>query len=164
MTTNVISQGPRHIRGAALVLSVVTLAAILSHAPAQGGDNNPGVMPPHAKFRGLSYGEWAAQWWKAAFSIPVPEGNPTLVGGPFPGDKGVLFLPCIGGEAEFSITIPRGTPLFFPVLNAECSVLEPDPFHGDNEAELRTCANNHMDNTSGLFAKIDGVPVKDLNA
>ncbi len=50
------------------------------------------------------------------------------------------------------------------MVNAECSVLEPDPFHGDDEAELRACANGHIDDTSGLFATIDGVDVRNLNA
>src|SRR5262249_6390790 len=45
----------------------------------------------------------------------------------------------------------------------ECSVLEPDPFHGDNEAELLACANE-LDPTSGLFAVIDDVPVQNLKA
>lgn len=76
----------------------------------------------------------------------------------------MLFLAGIGGGATFAITIPPGTPIFFPVVNAECSVLEPDPFHGDDEAELRACANGHIDNTSDLFATIDGVPVNNLDA
>jgi hypothetical protein len=41
---------------------------------------------------------------------------------------------------------------------------EPDPFHGDDEAEMRACANGHIDHTSGLIAVIDGVPVQDLAA
>jgi hypothetical protein len=43
-------------------------------------------------------------------------------------------------------------------------VLEPDPFHGDDEEELRACANGHIDNTSGRFAEIDSVPVNNLDA
>jgi hypothetical protein len=153
----------------ALVLSAVTLASILAHAPAQGENSNPGITPPHAKFRGLTYGEWGAKWWQAAFACPVVAGappyHPVLSGGAFRGDKGVLFLAGKGGEAAtVDITIPPGTPLFFPVVNAECSVLEPDPFHGDNEAELRACANGHINDTSGLFATIDGVNVTNLNA
>jgi hypothetical protein len=164
--TSVASRHPRRFTGVALVLGTVALAVILAHAPAQGGNSNPGVIPPHAKFRGLSYGEWAARWWSTVLSIPVKDGeHPVLSGGAFPGDKGVLFLAGKGGAAAIlDITIPPGTPLFFPVVNAECSVLEPDPFHGDDEAELRACANGHIDNTSGLFATIDGTPVSNLDA
>jgi hypothetical protein len=62
------------------------------------------------------------------------------------------------------LTIPPGTALFFPVVNTECSVIEPAPFHGDDETSLRACANGHIDNTSGRFAVIDGVPVNNLDA
>jgi hypothetical protein len=113
----------------------------------------------------MTYGEWGAAWWQALFAVPVVEGNhPYFSGGAFGEVKGVVFLAATGGGATIEITIPPGTRLFFPVINAECSVLEPDPFHGDNEEELRECAYGHIDNTSGLFAEIDGVPVNNLQA
>lgn len=147
----------------AVVAVVVSLVAVSYNAQAANG--NPRVIPPNARYRGLSYGEWGARWWSTVFSIPVVGGShPVITGGAFDGEKGVLFLAGIGGGATFDITIPAGTPLFFPVVNAECSVLEPDPFHGDNEASLRACANGHIDHTSGRFAVIDGVPVNNLDA
>lgn len=153
----------RRVRWLAILLGAAILAGISPDA--QASNQNPGVVPPEAKFRGLSYGEWGARWWSAVFSIPVVGGiHPVISGGAFEGDKGVLFLSGIGGGVTIDITIPAGTPLFFPVVNAECSVLEPDPFHGDDEASLRACANGHIDNTSGLFATIDGVPVNNLDA
>ncbi len=76
MITNTTSTRPGGGWGIALVLSAVTLAAILAHAPAQGGNSNPGIIPPHAKFRGLTYGEWGAKWWQAAFACPVVAGAP----------------------------------------------------------------------------------------
>jgi hypothetical protein len=62
--------------------------------------------------------------------------------------------------AVIEITIRQGTPLFFPIVNSECSVFEGD---GNNEAKLRACANGHVDHTSGRFAIIDGQPVEGLN-
>ena len=88
--------------------------------------------------------------------------HPYLSGGAFDGEQGVVFLTASGNGASFDITIKTGTPILCPILNAECSMLEPEPFHGDTEAELRACANGHLDNSSGLFAIIDGVPVKNL--
>jgi hypothetical protein len=118
-------------------------------------------------FRGVSYGELAAQWWSTIFAIPIVDGqHPYLSGGAFGEYKGVTFLAAAFGEetVEIEVTVAPGTALFLPVINAECSVFEPDPFHGDNEAELRECANGHIDQTSGLVATIDGVPVGDLDA
>jgi hypothetical protein len=149
-----------------VLIVLVALVAVSSDAHAQRG--NPGVLPPNAHYRGLSYGEWAAMWWKTVLSLPVVDGDhPLISGGAFPGPKGMVFLAGVfaGDEpAVIELTIPAGTPLFFPVINAECSVFEPDPFHGDDEDELRDCANHHIDNTSGSFAVIDGRPVRNLNA
>ena len=146
-------------------LAVAALALLIatSLAQAAGRNPNPGVIPPGSTYRGLTYGEWGATFWTKLFAIPVVEGShPYLTGGAFEGDKGVVFLTASGNGATFEITIKAGTPILTPILNAECSVLEPDPFHGDSEAELRACANGHMDTTSGLFASIDGVPVANL--
>jgi len=140
---------------------------MLTVAPAALAQRNPkpGIFPPNSTPYGKTYGEWGARWWQAAFSIPVVDGNhPLFSGGAIGEENGVLFLAAVGGGATIDITIPVGTALFFPVINAECSVLEPDPFHGDDEASLRACANGHIDNTSGRFAVIDGVPVKNLDA
>jgi hypothetical protein len=150
-------------------MMLVQLAAMIPFVAlpysVQGAKGNPRVIPPQAKFRGLSYGEWGAEWWTSLFSIPViDDQHPIISGGSFEGGKGVLFLVGAQGGSEFDITIPPGTPLFFPVVNAECSILEPDPFHGDDEASLRACANGFIDNSSGQFATIDGVPVNDLSS
>ncbi len=149
---------------AKVLLVLVTLVAGSSTALAQPSVN-PGVIQPNAHYRGLTYGEWGARWWQTAFSIPVvDDDHPLISGEAFGGEDGVLFLSGVGGGAPIEITIPAGPALFFPVVNAECSVIEPDPFHGDDEEELRTCANEHIDKTSGRFAVIDGVPVENLDA
>ena len=76
-----------------------------------------------------------------------------------------MFLAAVVGAAvTVELTISPGTALFFPVVNAECSVIEPAPFHGEDEVSLRACANDHIDNTSGRFAEIDSVPVSNLDA
>ena len=148
-------------------LTATVLALLVAASPAQGSGRNPnpGIIPPGSTYRGQSYGEWGAQWWKTIFSIPVVDGDhPLFSGGAFEGKKRVVFLAAAGGGVTIDVTIPPGTSLFFPVLNSECSVIEPDPFHGDDEAEMRACANGHIDHTSGLIAVIDGVPVQDLAA
>ncbi len=130
---------------------------------ADAGDRNPGVFPVQAHAYGKTYGEWGADWWKALFAIPVVNGDhPFLSGGAFAGEDGVLFLaPVEGSTGTINLTIPTGTALFFPVVNAECSTLEG---LGTTEAELRACANGFIDGTSGRFAEIDGNPVNNLDA
>ena len=158
------STGIEHAWKPILIATFLAICATATPALAGAGNQgNPGIIPPHAKFRGLSYGEWGAMWWTTAFSIPVVnDDHPLFSGGTFGGHKGVMFLAGVGGGPPIEVTIAPGTALFFPVINAECSVLEPDPFHGDDEASLRACANGHIDNTSGLFAVIDGVPANNL--
>lgn len=140
------------------------LVAFSPVAMAQGGNRNPGVIPPDAKFKGLSYSEWQAKWWQSVFAIPVgDETHPFFTAEPFEGEKGVLFLVGLFGEGNVKeITIPVGSALFFPVINAECSVFEPDPFHGDTPEELIACANGHMDAATNVFADIDGRPVNNI--
>jgi hypothetical protein len=149
-----------------VVAAVVSLAAVSYDAQGQGGNRNPGVIPPNARYRGLTYGEWGARWWQAAFALPIVDGDhPLFSGGAFGGEDGVVFLSAVvGAPAKVPITIPAGTPLFVPVINVECSVIEDPPFHGDDEEELRACANGHIDDTFGLFAVIDGRPVNNLDA
>ena len=69
----------------------------------------------------------------------------------------MLFLSGVGGGVTIDLTIPAGTALFFPVINAECSVIEPDPFHGDSEEELRACANGHTPVGGGGWASFSVV-------
>ena len=145
---------------------LVTVIACTSAHQVLAANGNPGVIPPNAKYRGLSYGEWGAKWWQAAFAIPDGNGDhPIIVGGAFGGDKRVIFLAgVVSVPVEIHVTVPPGTALFFPVVNTECSVIEGDPFHGDNEEELRACANGFIDATFGLFAEIDGKPIQNLDA
>jgi hypothetical protein len=154
-------------KNSAVVMLVAFVGMMLTPAPApgQGGNRNPGVIPPDARYRGLSYGEWQAKWWQAAFALPVVDGyHPLLSGGAFGGEDGVVFLTGVGGNPTIEVTIPDGTALFFPIINYECSIFEAPPFHGDDEASLRAAANQLMDGVTELAAEIDGRPVNDLTA
>lgn len=135
----------------------------------EGGNLNPGVHPPNAKFRGLSYQDLQARFWQTLFSIPVINGDhPLFSGGPVDAGNGIILLPApfatVGNSVEIEATIPVGSALFIPIVNVECSAFEPIPFHGDNEAEQRACANAWMDGVYGLEATIDGKPVNNLGA
>jgi hypothetical protein len=82
-----INMKPQNLKSA---LTATVLALLVAASPAQGtGRNpNPGIIPPGSTYRGQSYGEWGAQWWKTIFSIPVVDGyHPLLSGGAFEGEK-----------------------------------------------------------------------------
>jgi hypothetical protein len=157
------------IRSARLFLLLAALASLSLIASAQGGNQNPGVIPRVAKYQGLTYGEWTAEWWQAAFAIPVEDGShPLLAGGAFEGENAIVFLtapvvPAGSPTTTVPVTVQSGTRLFFPILSVECSVFEPPPFHGDDEASLRACANDLLDLASDVYAEIDGRPVNDLD-
>ena len=158
------------IRPARLFLLLAALSAISSIASAQGGNQNPGVIQPDAKYRGLTYGEWTAEWWQANFGLPVEGGShPLIVGGAAKGEGDIVFLttpvvPAGSPTAAVPVTLPSGTPLFVSIVAVECSMFEPPPFHGDDEASLRTCANDLLDLVSDVYAEVDGRSVNDLNA
>jgi len=165
-TTSIIQTGGAlMIRKYATALLGVLVALAAGSYDAQAANGNPRVIPPHAKYRGLTYGEWGAKWWQAAFARPIEGGDhPLFSGGVVERENGVVFLAAVvGAPTTVELTIPAGTPLFVPVINAECSVIEPDPFHGEDEASLRACANGHIDSTSDLSAMIDGKLVRNLD-
>lgn len=134
---------------------------------------NPRVFPPQAHPYGASYGEWSARWWQWAFSLPESahpltdradcsqgqSGHVWHLGGTFAAqpsaDPDVVI-----GEAERYCTIPSGTALFFPVVNAVCSTVF-DP--SQDEDAMRTCALGIRDNVTAMKVTIDGVPVRDLD-
>jgi hypothetical protein len=147
------------------ILTVAALALFLAgNAAMAARDPNNSIAKPQGSYQGQSYGEWAAEWWQTMYSMPVVNGqHPLLNGGALTNGSGDLFLAAAPGTTvTIDITVPNSTTIVVPVVNAECSTIEPDPFHGDTETELRACANGHIDNTSGLAATIDAVPVSEL--
>ena len=145
-----------------LAVVLLTLAALIPTSA--GAANDHGVLPPQAKFKGLGYSEWQAKWWQAVLAIPLGPDHPFIVGGAFGDEQGLLFLtglgsPGPGQTVTIAITIAAGTALFFPLINAECSSLEPPPFHGGTEAEQLDCARGFTDDPQAVFAEIDGRPL-----
>ena len=142
----------RHLAKCCAVVLLVALVGVAlspTHSAGQDGGGNPGVIPPQAKYRGLSYGEWGARQTQWFFSLPVDHhplydtadcsagqsGNVWFLGGTFASSEikpGVIL-----GEADRDCTIPSGTALFFPLVSAECSEAEGN---GTTEAELRDCS------------------------
>jgi hypothetical protein len=140
------------------VLAVVAFAGLLS---------SPAATAPATRYKGLTAGEWTAAWWQAVFAIPVEGGShPLITGGAFGGNNRTVFLggalgPMGSPAVTIPVTIPSGTNLVVPIITVECSVAEDPPFHGDDEAELRACADGLLDAVRDPYVEIDGKPVKD---
>ena len=169
----------------ARVLAVVAFAGLLSspaataHLAADHADSNgregatpaePGVLPLHANYKGLTYGDWMALSWQAAFAIAVEAGrHPLITGGAVGLNNGMVSLsapvvPAGSPRLTIPVTIPPGQHLSVGMIGVECSVAEPPPFHGENEADLRACANGLLDLASDLYVAIDGRPVQNPGA
>jgi len=132
----------------------------------------PVFVPPDQSYAGLNYSELSALWWQ--WFLQTPNGNDLF------GDDGswnghydcvsgqnrvpVLFLVGGGGNATRTCTVPRGTAIFFPIINAECSTVEPDPFYGGTEYNLHSCAASwgNATDVKSLKVSVDGAQLQNL--
>jgi hypothetical protein len=75
----------------------------------------------------------------------------------------VWFLAPPPSDAPFATrncSVPTDKTLLIPVITLSCTTLDPPPFYGGNEQELRQCANSF--GFSNLHAKIDGRRVHEI--
>jgi len=152
-----------------LVLPLAAPATTLAQAPS---DASTGVFPPDAIVFGQTYGQWSAAWWQWNFSIPVssnPSYDTTGQNCRVRQTQPVFFL---AGDANFSpagvtraCSVPSQTPLFFPLINVECSNVESRPFFGGSDQARLKCAERFMDDVgiNTLKATIDRVDVQTLS-
>ena len=130
------------------------------------------VLPPEEPWGGATRGEWDARSYQWAVSMPEavnPHFDATGERCGY-GQFGPVFF-LAGNFAEGSAegvhrtcVVAEGTAIYLAVVGAECSTLEPPPFFGRTEEELRACASAWLDNVTVDFeARIDGHTV-DLDA
>jgi hypothetical protein len=152
-----------------LIGTSILLGLIVAVPRAFAQTSNPGVFPPDAVVFGKTYGEWSAKRWQWNFSRPIPS-NPTFdTTGQHchvQQSRPVFFLAGIatGVPVTRECTVPSEKPLFFPIINAECSDVEPPPFFGATAADRLACAQAFIDDVgiNTLKATIDGMDVKSL--
>jgi hypothetical protein len=133
------------------------------------------VLPPQSHAYGYSYQEWSSSWWQ--WTLEQSTNDLELVGAPnLKNGAGshVRFLagiyePGSGGISveTRNVTIPSGTPLFFPILsiwvdNGGCN--------GTNLAFTSLTADQLAAEAAGIWSAvtsttctIDGVPVAGLS-
>jgi len=160
-----------------IVLLAFFVCAFELSGPIQAADSkssgNPPILPPSSAPYGETYGEWSAKQWQWVYSLPVNDhplfdtadcstgqsGRVWFLGGTFTTvspEPGVVI-----GTATRDCTVPVGTALFFPVIDAECATAERN---GTTDAELRACAQDIIDHAIDLSIEIDGVAVQNLAA
>lgn len=111
---------------------------------------------------GASPGDWGGRWWQWAFSIPAGEnplldetGERCMVDQP---SKGFVYLVGVfnatGTAVREDCVIPTGRAIFAPLVNVECSSLEPAPFYGDDPESLAACLEPW--GWTDTFAELDG--------
>jgi hypothetical protein len=151
------------------VISAVCIAIVVAALAAAAATAGP--LPPQSHPYGASYGEWQARWFQWIFGIPVAD-NPGLdeTGEKCAvGQSGRVWFTAFAahpGTTERSCTIPSGTALFVLAVSNECSNIEPPPFFGSTEAELRECAAAGFEVAfSGpVSITVDGRAVPDLRS
>jgi hypothetical protein len=124
------------------------------------------VLATDAPAYGLTYEAWTARFaqWRHSLPMPIdPGADPTGERCGY-GQAGPVFFLVQSGEepAERTCTIPTGTALLLPLLDASCSTVEPPPFFGRDEAELRACTESLFTPRAELTAVIDGASIPDL--
>jgi hypothetical protein len=162
------AQADRRHRAAWAVVLVaallVALAAPTITALAGGrGNPNPGVLPPHAKPHGMSYGEWAAEWWTWALNCPADQCPVMDTTGEFAHvnqSGSVWFLAgTFLGEATRTCTVPAGKSLYIPLINSMWNGDDPE-----EEDALREGVNDALDAVTELYCTINGEPLEELFA
>lgn len=162
-------QSSFRLRAPALVLVLALLTPLLFvHAPAEAGGKPIIIFPIDSKPYGKTYGEWSAEWWKWAYSIPADQ-NPLFdetgaqAGA---GQSGpVWFLAGVfnvTGTATRSADVPSGKALFFPILNVEWDNLCPPLDPPLDEAGLLALVNENLDMASELSCVVDGQSIPGL--
>jgi len=152
------------------LLSLVLLAGAGAPAIAQDATPTAGgvtILGPDESYAGASLGEWNARWWQWTFSFPLemsPSFDSTGERCGYGQSGPVFFLPgnYTGGPVTITCVVPEGTALYILLGGASCTTVEPPPFFGRNEEELRACATAHVDPVRGFRASINGQEVPDL--
>jgi hypothetical protein len=153
---------------------VGALLGLIIAAPLVAAAASPVVSPTDAaSLTGKTYPEWSAAWWQYVFAIPV-QSNPNLdLTGKYcqvNENANVFFLNGASTTAAVTrtCTVSSTQPLFFPLINVECSNVESPPFFGASDQDRKICAAEIIDGVgiSTLTATIDGTTLgsQDLSA
>src|SRR4051812_48896032 len=128
-----------------LLVAVVALAAAAPSASAV----------PHTRL-----GNTLGAMWKAILETPIPQNPFTPSVGFACVDLGRAVAPFSAAGQDITCTVRPGTKIFVAAWSSECSTLEPPPFFGRNEAELRACAIAVNAGVTSVKVTLDGRRVR----
>jgi len=153
------------MRRLAIVLVAGLLVASTAGSVSAAKPALRGFLAANAQPHGYSLVDLATAWNAWSLSAPF-DTNPFIQARcePSPLDPKIWFLPepYPGGPTAADCRVPQGAFLVVSPFFLECSQAEPDPFHGDNEAELRSCVETGFDHLSSVAVTLDGQTATDL--
>lgn len=125
---------------------------------------NSELFSPDSRPYNISYSDWTARWWQWIFSVPQRDNPLTDSSGINCAQKQngpVWFLTgTTGGMVERVCTIPSGSAILAPVMNAECSFLE---FPSVKiPSDLIDCSQEDNNHSINLKSTLDGRQLKNL--
>ena len=157
----IIRRNPILTAIAALValLGVIVTGGQMVHAGLAGFESGTSISPARGVQPGVPTTKaMVAEWWQWYFRIPVGE-HPTESEDNCDQDQSgdVWFL--VSGGFDWKCTVPAGIDIMVPIINADCSTLEDDPFFGEDKAALKACVEKFFTDDDELSFKIDGKEV-----
>jgi hypothetical protein len=153
-----------------LVTSVfIALALLMStvlKTQANGRNQNPGIIPPNARFGGLTYGEWLVEFNRWSLSVPASV-NPLLLGNEahlsIGQPKQLWFLANTLPVVDRFFTVPAGKALYAVIFAGEWDnfiCINPDTNYTVDQ--LRSIAKSTIDSFTDIQVEVDGEAVKDV--
>jgi hypothetical protein len=138
---------------AAAVAAVAVVGTVV--APAAAAVPDP---PPRELARKLG------DLWTTVLELPTRENPYTSTNYCLELDRNRSRRPVVAPFAPFGVesltcVVPPGTKVFVTAYTSECSTIEPPPYFGQNEAELRACARAADAGITLTELTVDGVPV-----
>lgn len=133
----------------------------------RGRNPNPRIIPPNARYDGLTYGEWLAKSFQLANANPVPV-NSLFLGNedklPIGQPKHLWILQsATAPPQERHFTVPAGKALYIVIITWESdNFLCSEPDMNLTIPELRALAKSIVDGFGPFQVEVDGRPVEDV--
>jgi hypothetical protein len=161
------------LRGSLVFLLCLVLSGGVFGAAASAQHATPEpeltIYGPDEVVGGATLGEWAMRSFQWQMSLPQeinPSFQPDGTGCSYGQSGPVFFIPGAFVQdpaTQFTCVVPEGTAIFVMAGGAGCTTVEPPPFFGANESELRACVEEQLALVVGVEATVNGEPVSDLD-